>query len=166
MLKKITYLSLLTITLLSGCYSFDATPIPLAEYGSLAGDNGLPKEHVIVENYGWYLFNTVPLITGDTAGDTRGSMSFFSDEVTLDKLQHNLMLYAKEKGYRCADLTVDYNATCMLSMVPYVGTTFGILWYKELQVSANLIYHPTKKQQTLKKEMDEILNNIPEGGTR
>ena len=160
-------LYLLTITFhFSGCYSFDTSPMPVSEYDTLAGDNGLPKEHVIVENYGWYLFNVIPLVTGNVREKTRESIVFFRDDVTLSKLQNNLTKYAKQKGCRCADLTVDYNATCMLSMVPYVGTTFGILWYKELQISSTLVYQPSKEKQTMKQEMDVLLKSIPQGGSR
>jgi hypothetical protein len=51
-------------------------------------------------------------------------------------------------------------------MIPYVGTSFGILWYKEMQISSDLVSMPTAKQQSLNEEMDILLKKIPDGGTR
>ena len=64
------------------------------------------------------------------------------------------------------DEHVTYVDTCMLP-IPYVDTTFGILWYKELQVSAVLVdpERPAegvrdRRKRKLKREMDDLLDRL------
>jgi hypothetical protein len=132
----------------------------------IQGNEGTSIEQVVVENHGWYFFNCIPILSGRFTKEDKDTFEWFSDEVTLEKLQHELVARAKKKNAYCTNINVFYNATCMLSMIPYVGTSFGILWYKEMQISSDLVSMPTAKQQSLNEEMDILLKKIPDGGTR
>lgn len=157
----------LAVAILAGCSNVTTAPLSFHDRPmDIQGNKGEPIEQVVVENHGWYFFNYIPILSGRFTHDDKETFEWFSDEVTLEKLQHELVLQAKKKNAYCTNINVFYNATCMLSMIPYVGTSFGILWYKEMQISSDLVALPTPQQQTLNEEMDTLLNKIPDGGTR
>jgi hypothetical protein len=160
-------ISILVSGILAGCSNVSTAPLALRNGTmKIQGGEGEPIEHVVVENHGWYLFNCIPIFSGRFTEEDKETFEWFSDEVTLEKLQHELVDRAKKKNAYCSNMVVFYNATCMLSMIPYVGTSFGILWYKEMQLSSDLISMPTAKQQNLHREMDILLKKIPDGGIR
>ena len=119
----------------TGCYSIDVATTDGFRAARLVNDAGTPRAHAVVSNYGWYLFNAIPLISGN-ADPAPGDCvwSFFTDNVTPDALHHDLTRLATDAGYEISDINLYRDSTCMLP-IPYVNTTFGILWYKEIQVS-------------------------------
>ena len=97
-------LSLLLVTFLSGCATVRFC------------DEGMSM--VDIENTGWYLFNFIPLASGNPNSPNDVSCHIFSDTVTLE---NNLKLldYAVRKkhalGYRDAtSYTTDENALIIL----------------------------------------------------
>lgn len=65
---------------LTGCFSIDSADVPQTG-----------EEHVHVANYGWYLFNIVPLACGNAAEDPNLPSIFFRNDVTMDKVQQRFM---------------------------------------------------------------------------
>ena len=76
---------------LSGCFSIDC--------GRLIRTD---EEHVLVSNYGWYLFNLIPLACGNADERSSAPFMFFRNDVTMDKIQRRFMMYADEYGRRMA----------------------------------------------------------------
>ena len=98
--------------------------------------NGDENGQILVSNYGYYLFNCVPLFCG---GKDEDSLSFFSDNVNVDKAMQCLAKKCKELNVKnIADVQTKTNSTCFLSWVPTIGNTLGIYWYKEVQISATV----------------------------
>lgn len=102
-MKKLC-ISLLLIPILAGCATVRFC------------DEGVSM--VDIENTGWYLFNFIPLASGDPNSPNDASCRIFSDTVTLE---NNLKLldYAVRKkhalGYRDAtSYTTDENALIIL----------------------------------------------------
>lgn len=123
----------------AGCYSIDVASTAGFRSARLAGNTGTPRAHAVVSNYGWYLFNTIPLISGNAnPAPGRCVWTFFTDNVTPDALHHDLTRLAADAGCEIDDLNLYRDSTCMLP-IPYVNTTFGLLWYKEIQVSGVLV---------------------------
>ena len=76
---------------LSGCFSIDRGPLIRTN-----------EEHVLISNYGWYLFGLIPLACGNAAEDAPLPFVFFRNDVTMDKIQRRFMMYAEDYGRRVA----------------------------------------------------------------
>jgi len=135
------YLSyaLTALSLVSGCVSVERATRVTPAGVTLQGTPGTPTEYVHVSNFGYYLFNRIPLFCGNTATDRHGNTIWFSDEVTLAKTQDIMINHARSRNCHLAEIQPYTRSTCFLRIIPYVGTTFGILWYKEVQMSAVLV---------------------------
>lgn len=143
----------LAVTLLvSGCVSVERAGGVAPAGVSILGAPGTPDEHVLVSNYGYYLFNCIPLFCGNTAREQRGETVWFANEVTLEKTQEILMDEVRSRKCRVAEIQPHVKSTCFFGVIPYVGTTFGLVWYKEVQMSAVLV----RSQQAA----------VPRGGAR
>ena len=113
---------------LSGCFSLDSSRDPAT------GD-----EHVLVSNYGWRLFNSIPLFCGNAYNgrDQLGPWAFFRDDVTMDKIQGRFMDYAKSNGTTIKDLTY-HNYETVLFTIPSTAIPIPIpyiICYREIQLS-------------------------------
>ena len=126
--------------LLAGCYSMDTATTEQFRNDRILGIGARPVGHAVVSNYGWYLFDKFPLVCGNSDPNSSFAWSFFSNEVMPDAVQNDLTRYAAKNACELVDLNFYRDSTCMLP-IPYVNTTFGILWYREIQVSGVLVRH-------------------------
>jgi hypothetical protein len=149
---------------------------------------GKPREHVVVANYGWYLFNVVPLVCGNAREGARFPWVFFRDEVTTDVVHNRLTSYAALNGCHLAELNLYVNDSVLFE-VP--GTSIPIpmpyvLCYKERLVSALLMDPPpipaaqpsetpppTEDDSATpaispdeKRDLKKLLESIPDGGVK
>lgn len=108
-------------------------------YTAARGENGnmIPKaKQVLITNYGYYLFNCVPLFSG---GEDDGSFSLFSRNIKLEKAMNTLKAECERLDVKkVSEIQYDEKATCFFSWVEIIGTTLGIYWYKDYQLSAVL----------------------------
>ena len=140
---------------LSGCFSID--------HGRLIRTD---EEHVLVSNYGWYLFNLIPLACGNANEHASAPFVLFRNDVTMDKVQRRFMMFADGYGRSAADgradaaQAVEYGETVerisdrvkvrdlayttresVLFEIPSVNIPFPlpyILTYREIQLSGVL----------------------------
>ena len=102
--------------------------------GVLSASSDMKKTQIMITNYGYYLFNCVPLFSG---GIEDGSFALFSDKVNVDSAMRTLKIKCEEmNAARICDVQSTKTSTCCLSWVPYIGTTLGLYCYKEVQISA------------------------------
>lgn len=146
--------------------------------------SGSPREHVVVSNYGWYLFNVVPLVCGNAREGAAFPWVFFRDEVTADVVHNRLTAYAASKGANLAELNLYVNDSVLFE-VP--GTSIPIpmpyvLCYKERLVSALLLDPPaapdaapervaepttsTPSDDGGRRDITRLLESIPDGGVK
>lgn len=112
---------------LTGCFSLD--------HGRFVRTN---EEHVLVSNYGWYLFNYIPLACGNANQDRWLPWVMFRNDVQMDKIQGRFMDYAGPRKMR--DLAYTTSESVLLTIpginlplpIPYVLT------YREIQLSGVL----------------------------
>ena len=119
--------------LATGCFTVDTAKSPL-----LAPD---ADEHVLVRNYGWFLFGVVPLACGNADLDSPWGSTFFSDEVTLAVAHDALMRHAAAGGLEVRDISVMDDREALFE-IPLPFINFSIPWvvqYKEANVSATLV---------------------------
>lgn len=121
-----------SVLLYSGCMSIERSSTEYVTEGGIV----VPGEQVFISNYGYYLFGSIPLFTGNETGT---GTTFFSDGATLDKTQRYLSELADKEGAAVVHIQPMVHSTCSFSAIPIVGTTFGLFWYKEVQLSATLV---------------------------
>ena len=114
---------------LAGCFSLETATL------SKSGD-----ENVLVTNYGWYLFNLIPLATGNATENAVAPTVMFRNDVTMDKVQGRVVKYARQKGKELRDMAY-YNRSSVMFNIP--GTNFPIpvpyvLTFREIQLSGVL----------------------------
>ena len=116
-------------TALGGCFTIDTGVL------TATGD-----ENVIVSNYGYYLFNVIPIAGGNA--DETGSFpwAIFRDDVTMDKIQRRFLEYAAYNNREIKDISY-HNHETVLFNIP--GTSFllpipYLLTYREIQLSGAL----------------------------
>lgn len=131
MSKIITGLLFSTFFALSGCFSIDSHVL-----------HSTGHEHVLVSNYGWTLFHTIPLISGNATPEDERLFPFalFRDDVTIDKAQEGLARYARARKKKTSTLVYRNDDKVLMSIpglnipvpIPY------ILCYHEVQLSGEL----------------------------
>ncbi len=115
---------------LTGCFSIDRAAIPRSN-----------KEHLLVGNYGWYLFHLIPLVCGNASEDAATPWVLFRNDVTLNKIQSRFMKTAQDCGKaKESNLTYITHETVLFEIpglnlpvpIPYFIT------YREVQLSGIL----------------------------
>ena len=98
------------------------------------------EKHVLVANYGWYLFHFIPVACGNASPRPWLPWAFFRDDVTMEKIQSRFMSYAEKEGGDMCDLAYTTTESVMLNIpglnfplpIPY------LLTYKDMQLSGTL----------------------------
>ena len=160
------------VALLAGCYSMDVATTSSLRQSALSPDDAMPKEHIVVSNYGWYLFNWIPIVCGNATPGRSFPWSFFSNEVTSTLLHDRMMARAAATESDVRDL-VFFRDERVIFTIP--GTNFPIpipyvLTYREIQFSG-VLTHKTKPQpknispSKTVDEMKQLLDKLnPEAG--
>ena len=121
--------AVLAAACLAGCFSLESARV-----------RSIDKEHVLVSNYGWYLFHFIPVVCGNASLDAWTPWVFFRDDVTLDKVQGRFMHHARGEGRAAEDLVYETSESVMLE-IPGLNTPLPIpylLTYREIQLSGML----------------------------
>lgn len=170
--------ALAALNLCSGCFTMATATNESLKHSRHSGMSGTPIEHVVVSNYGWYLFNCIPLVCGNAKPGASFPWAFFSDEVTTDVVQNRLTAYAARQGANLAELNLYVNDNVLFE-VP--GLQFPIpmpyiLCYHERLVSALLMKPPKTPPPAQnieqnpgnddKRDIKQLLNSIPDGGVK
>lgn len=165
------YLKTLPLTgflLLAGCFSMDIATTDALKGSSLSSEDGKVLEHVVVSNYGWYLFNWIPLACGNATPGAFFPWKIFSGQVKPDLLHDRLMMHAAAQNADVKDLSFIRNEKVCFDLP---GTNFPvpipyILCYREIQFSGVLMQHKNPepsseaKQRKAVEEMNQLLNKL------
>lgn len=154
----------------TGCYSLETSPLGAVKGSSFSVHNagGVPSEHVVVANSGWYLFNAWPLATGNAGRNARFPWHFFRNDVDANLLQGNLTRYAQLKGCQLEEVNVFYDKQLLLSLPGFEIPIPFILTYREMQFSGVLTRKDAarEKAKRLRRETNNLLNTLPDGGAQ
>ena len=156
--------------LFAGCFSMDIATTSSLKKSALAPEDGNPREHVVVSNYGWYLFNWIPLACGNATPGASFPWKFFSNQVTANLLHDRMMAHAAAQNADVRDLAFfrdekvifDLPGTDFPLPIPYV------LCYREIQFSGTLTQRKvpepsdTVKKRKALEEMNQLLNRLNE----
>ena len=115
--------------LFAGCFSIETANV-----------KSTGQEHILVSNYGWYLFDVVPILCGNASYDAFLPMMLFRNDVTMDKIQKRFFTYADEHGKAASDLVYSNREQVLFE---FPGSNISIplpylLTYREMQLSGVL----------------------------
>lgn len=104
-----------------------------AEYGQV----------VTIDTYGYYMFWTIPLCSGDlrwdpAKKDIRGGVAFFSDQVGLYELQDALLKIAESRDCDLADVSF-CDSDVSFADASYAGAIGACFGSSQMSISAVLI---------------------------
>ena len=114
---------------LTGCFSIHSAQVP-----------GEGNEHLVVHNYGWYLFGQIPVGCGNATPNALIPFVVFRDDVKMDIIQGTYLKYASEKEKTPTNLAYDVKEDVMFT-VPILGYSIPVpylLTYREVQLSGVL----------------------------
>lgn len=125
----------------SGCYFKYASGGPHVERCRYHDTGEQVVEHLFVENYGWYLFGTIPLFCGDTDESSRFPLTFFDDQCNTDVLRQRFNEHVAQKGLEARGISV-VNSDVVTFDVP--GFAFPviipyIICARDIQISGTLV---------------------------
>ncbi len=115
----------------------------------LAGTDQQPRQMVMVNTTGYYLFWSIPLVSGDLdwddgKKDIKGGFSFFSDSVEANKLQDALFKIAKSRN--CDVIDVQFSDSDTSYAGPsYEGAVGVIFGSSQMGISGVLVPRATVK---------------------
>jgi hypothetical protein len=121
--------SILLLTL-GGCATLTVVPKEqLAEQRLTSGAE--PVAHIYADNWGWYLFKYIPIITGSLARPGVPAWpALFSDQVRIDALVQKVSEESQKRG---GTVLTDLRTRDRSYWVPQTL----IFWLNEFEVSAN-----------------------------
>lgn len=133
---------ILPLILLASCTSISTTSPQ--ESPKILGMDGQTKQ-IMITNYGYYLFNCIPLASGSNAD---GSFEFFSDKVNLKDAMKSLNDECQKLGTtQVSNVQTEKTSTCFFDWSPLFSSTFGIYWFKEIQLSASINFEKNSQSK-------------------
>lgn len=106
---------------------------------TLAADDGEILEHVLIRNSGWFLFERIPLVCGNTSDDSFLPWTFFRNDTDLASVEQKLATRARKLDARVVQENVINNGSTLMS-IPTVDIALPyLLCRRETQISAILL---------------------------
>lgn len=147
-MKKKTTLAKIGVVALAASMAAGCATVTYSSPGALDGISvkGVDRkvrEVVLIDTYGFYMFWTIPIVTGDLRWNAEkksieGGSSFFNDQVGIKELQSALLKIAEVRNCDLADVNY-FDGDASYAGVSYegaVGTCFGS---SRMSVSAILV---------------------------
>lgn len=168
MRQIVQMVSLASSIMLAGCFSMDIATTNSLKKSALSPEDGSPKEHVVVSNYGWYLFNCIPLACGNATPGASFPWKIFSNQVTSGILHDRMMAHAAALNADIKDLAFFRDEKVIFDLP---GTDFPIpipyvLCYREIQFSGTLTQRKVPappddiKRKKALDEMNQLLDKL------
>lgn len=116
----------------------------------IRGTDGRLGQHVLLNTTGYYMFWTIPLVSGnldwnDRKKDIEGGISFFSDKVGVDELQSALVKIAESRNCDLVDVHF-YDSDTSYAGPSYGGLVGSCFGSSHMGVSAVLVPRATAKK--------------------
>ena len=128
----------------AGCASVTYTAPGMLDNVSVKGLQGRKAgQTVLIDTTGFYMFWTVPLVSGDLRWNEQkksieGGTSFFKDQVGVDELQSALLKIAESRNCDLADVYV-YDTDASYAGPSYGGAVGSCFGSSHMSISAILV---------------------------
>lgn len=140
-MMKIPILTL--AALLSGCCT-----VLISSPGTLAGievkgADGKADRAIMVENEGYYLFQAIPIVSGDVAwdeedGEVKGGIVFFSERLVPERMLNAICKYAEHENCDLVDVVINDKYTAPVSIFDVQGWFTTLVGYSSITYSGVL----------------------------
>ena len=134
--------------MVTGCASVEYSSPGKLKNISVKGAPGAGSgQHVAITTSGYYMFWSIPLVSGDLRWDDakreiKGGFSFFSDQVGFQELQTALQKIAETRNCDLADVNF-HDSDGFYADVSYAGIVGAFLGSSQMGVSAVLVPRET-----------------------
>ena len=134
----------LIATVAAGCATVTYTSPGMLDNVSVKGVEGRkPGQAVLIDTSGFYMFWTIPLVSGDLRWNDQkksieGGSSFFKDQVGVDELQSALLKIAESRNCDLADVYV-HDTDSSYAGVSYGGAVGSCFGSSHMSISAILV---------------------------
>ena len=128
----------------AGCASVKYSSPGMLDNVSVKGVEGRkPGQVVLIDTSGFYMFWTIPLVSGDLRWNDQkksieGGASFFKDQVGVDELQSALLKIAESRNCDLADVYV-HDTDSSYAGVSYGGAVGSCFGSSHMSISAILV---------------------------
>ena len=116
---------------LAGCFSVEVASSPVL------GEEA--ERHLIVDNYGWYLFGVLPVVCGNERLDSWCPISFFHDEVNPMTAHGKIKDLAMRGGYEISNFHMIYDDDVMFTVYNVPVPIPWVVVRKEVCLSVCLV---------------------------
>ena len=111
-------------------------------------ENAASGQAVAITTSGYYMFWTIPIVSGDLRWDTgsgeiRGGTSFFQDQVGYQELQNALHKIAERRNCDLAEVYFS-DSDCTYAGASYSGVIGALFGSSHMSVSAVLVPRKAK----------------------
>ena len=133
--------ALVVVLTSAGCYTHCSVAPEHIKGLGVVGADGEFVEHYHVQNSGWYLFDKIPLICGDTSPNSLLGIAIFSDQVrtdTLTRLFNDRVRATNTKPASVATIVNDW-VTFEVPGVSFPLVLPYVVCYREVQISGVLV---------------------------
>lgn len=160
--------------LCAGCFTIETADMSCINGSALNlhEHGGKPYEHVLVSNYGWYLFNRIPFVCGNARRGAGFPWAFFYNDVDETVLQNRLTDYAAEHGCDVVDINMFNSEQVLLDIYSIPVPIPYVCCYREMQFSGILVKRPdaadesAARAERMKRDMKDLLNRMPKEDER
>ena len=144
MTHAVVGIAALSAALVTGCASVEySSPGKLNNISVKGAPGAEAGQHVAITTSGYYMFWSIPLVSGDLRWDDakreiKGGFSFFSDQVGFQELQTALQKIAETRNCDLADVNF-HDSDGFYADVSYAGIVGAFLGSSQMGVSAVLV---------------------------
>lgn len=142
-------LAVVLAAMVSGCATVNySSPGALKGVAVEGSENAASGQAVAITTSGYYMFWTIPIVSGDLRWDTgsgeiRGGTSFFQDQVGYQELQNALHKIAERRNCDLAEVYFS-DSDCTYAGASYSGVIGALFGSSHMSVSAVLVPRKAK----------------------
>ena len=133
----------LAVSMAAGCATVTYSSPGSLDGISVRGVDGKVGQAVLIDTSGYYMFWTIPLVSGDLRWNDEkksiaGGTSFFSDQVGIEELQTVLLKIAETRNCDLADVNY-FDGDSSYAGLSYGGAVGSCFGSSHMSVSAILV---------------------------
>lgn len=134
----------------TGCATSKYSSRGMLDGLTIKGTGGRPGQLVLLDTSGYYLFWTIPLVSGnldwnERKKDIEGGVSFFADKVGVDELQYALVKIAESRNCDLVDVHF-YDSDTSYAGPSYAGLVGACFGSSHMGVSGVLVPRATARK--------------------
>ena len=117
--------------LVGGCTTVEISSPGTLKGIDVKGAGGKADRAIMLGNEGYYLFQCIPIVAGDVTWDAKrggivDEISFFSNELSGDRMSSAMFRYAESQNCDLVDLVINNRTECKIGL-------FGLMdWFQTI----------------------------------